>query len=277
MLNASLLGPDYSAAVLAGRVGAGYEDGVGTEAAFYAPKALVLAESLGAQGALFVSDFKAHRVRKIDIATQAVSSVAGYAWKPGSQDGVGTEACEKIFCLKANDLSTRASCGCQQADLRTFETVGAGSMARFEAPMALALTADDLQLFVTDYKAESIRVIVLASGAVRTLTRTPPRTVGLALVSLPDPLGESKHGARVQALYVAAAGRISRLVFPCSPGYYREGNGKCYRCTAACGLSSETLGCGCGCGVVDPCPARVVVLVHAVLHAVLHTKWWLRR
>ena len=120
VLNASMLGPDYSAAVLAGRVSAGYEDGVGTEAAFYAPKGLVLAESLGAQGALFVSDFKAHRVRKIDIATQAVSSVAGYAWKPGSQDGVGTEACEKIFCLKANDLSTRES---SKADLRTVETV----------------------------------------------------------------------------------------------------------------------------------------------------------
>lgn len=105
--------------------------------------------------------------------------------------------------------------------------------------MALALTADNLQLFVTDYKAETIRVITLASAAVRTLTTTPPRTVGIALVSLPDPFGESRHGARVQALYLAAAGHVSRLVFPCSPGYYREGNGLCYRCTAACGSWSE--------------------------------------
>lgn len=198
VLYVALLDPGYPASVLAGQVGAGYEDGTGTRAGFYSPKGMVLAESLGSQGVLFVADFKAHRVRRIDVASGAVSSVAGYAWKPGTQDGTGT-------------------------------------MARFQAPMALALSADDSQLFVTDYTAENIRVISLASAQVRTLTTTPPQTVGLALVSLPDPLGESRHGSRVQALYLASKGRVSRLVFPCSPGYYREGNGECYHCTAECG------------------------------------------
>jgi hypothetical protein len=90
VLNVSLLDPGYPVSVLAGRVGGGYEDGRGTRAGFYSPKGIVLAESLGSQGALFVADFKAHRVRRIDVASQTVSSVAGYAWQPGTQDGTGT-------------------------------------------------------------------------------------------------------------------------------------------------------------------------------------------
>lgn len=103
VLNVSLLGPDYSAAVVAGRVGAGYGDGVGSQASFYSPKGIALAESMGSRGALFVTDFNAHRVRKIDIATQTVSSLAGYAWKPGTQDGIGKDGIreQKIFRLMA--------------------------------------------------------------------------------------------------------------------------------------------------------------------------------
>jgi len=36
--------------------------------------------------------------------------------------------------------------------------------------------------------------------------------------------------ARVVAIFVVSTNRVSRVMFPCWPGNYREGNGLCYRC-----------------------------------------------
>jgi len=168
VLNVSLLDSTYPTSVVAGQLAAGFADGIGSRAAFHSPKALVLAHSLGPNtGTIYVADFRAHRVRQIDVATQKVTTLAGYPWKQGMEDGVG-------------------------------------SRARFMAPLALALTSDHQRLFVTDYEANTIRVIDVASRAVSTLMSTPPQTVSLVLSSSPGPLQ-----ARIDSLFLAS--QVSKI------------------------------------------------------------------
>ena len=157
----------YPTSVLAGQVAAGYQDGVGSHAAFFSPKSIVLAHSRGDQGVLYVAEFRAHRIRQVDVSSRKVTSLVGYPWQEGTADGQG-------------------------------------SLARFRAPTALALTSDERQLFVADFLAKSIRVVDLdgnPSPSVRTLLRTPFKPVGLAMISKPEP-----HFVRVEALFVAAQG-----------------------------------------------------------------------
>lgn len=172
VLNVSLLDSTYPTSVVAGQLAAGHADGIGSRAAFHSPKALVLAHSLGPNtGTIYVADFRAHRVRQIDVATQKVTTLAGYPWKQGMEDGVG-------------------------------------SKARFKAPLALALTSDHQRLFVTDYAANTIRVIDVASRAVSTLMSTPPQTVSLVLSSSPGPLQ-----ARIDSLFLAS--QVSKICLTC--------------------------------------------------------------
>ena len=110
-------------------------------------------------------------MRQIDVATQKVTTLAGYPWKQGMEDGVG-------------------------------------SKARFKAPLALALTSDHQRLFVTDYAANTIRVIDVASRAVSTLMSTPPQTVSLVLSSSPGPLQ-----ARIDSLFLAS--QVSKICLTC--------------------------------------------------------------
>jgi len=173
VLNVSL-DSTYVTSVVAGQLAAGYADGIGSKAGFLAPKALVLAHSLGSKGTIYVTDWKGHRVRQIDVATQAVSTLAGYAWKQGMEDGVG-------------------------------------SKARFISPFALALTPDHTRLYVTDYAASNIRVIEVQSGAVSTLMPTPPQTVGLLLQGpgsggqgAPTDLTDLSTAARIDSLFLAS-------------------------------------------------------------------------
>ena len=101
------------------------------------------------------------------MSSRKVTSLVGYPWQEGTADGQG-------------------------------------SLARFRAPTALALTSDERQLFVADFFAKSIRVVDLDGNplpSVRTLLRTPFKPVGLAMISQPEP-----HFVRVEALFVAAHG-----------------------------------------------------------------------
>lgn len=77
------------ASVLAGQYGvAGTVDGVGTAAAFYAP----LGIGADGHGHLFVADSINYTIRRIDVASGTVSTLAGHAGTSGSSDGVGADA-----------------------------------------------------------------------------------------------------------------------------------------------------------------------------------------
>lgn len=72
----------------AGLPGGGSDDGVGLAVRFRDPRCL----TNDGQGHLYVSDTGNHTIRRIDLATVKVTTVAGTAGIPGSDDGIGDAA-----------------------------------------------------------------------------------------------------------------------------------------------------------------------------------------
>lgn len=110
---------------LAGSGASGAADGAGTAASFNLP------EGMTTDGAsLFITDSANNNIRKIDISTGTVTTVAG-STTPGSADGTGTDA-------------------------------------RFNAPSGI--TTDGTSLYVADSKNNTIRKIEISSGVVTKVT-----------------------------------------------------------------------------------------------------------
>jgi sugar lactone lactonase YvrE len=115
---------------LAGAAGVnGSADGVGEDARFSNPSGIAADDA----GNLFVSD-AGSTIRKIVISTRTVTTLAGLAWTPGQEDGVG-------------------------------------SRARFSSPMGLAWDAG--RLFVADAGNHTIRRVLTADGTVTTVAGSP--------------------------------------------------------------------------------------------------------
>ena len=105
----------------------GPEDGIGAAARFGWPGGVVL----DGVGNLFVADFNFHTIRKIELATGAVTTLAGTSWNGGGANGTGTAA-------------------------------------RFINPTGVAVDGAG-NAYIADTDTSSIRKIVLATGAVTTL------------------------------------------------------------------------------------------------------------
>jgi hypothetical protein len=119
---------------LAGQAGvAGMKDDSGVLASFDAPKAITTDGV-----ALYVADSNNHTIRKIDLASGQVSTLAGMPGKKGSQDGKGW-------------------------------------LARFNRPFGI--TTDGVNLYVTDSNNHTIRQVDIASGTV-TIIAGAAGTVG---------------------------------------------------------------------------------------------------
>ena len=81
--------------------------------------------------ALFVADYSNHKVRRVQVATGAVTTLAGNG-ASGDADGVG-------------------------------------GAARFYSPCGITISPDGSALFVTDYANHKVRRVEVATGAVATL------------------------------------------------------------------------------------------------------------
>jgi sugar lactone lactonase YvrE len=123
----------------------GSSDGSGSAARCNGPVGLALDGS----GHLFVADSGNHAIRRIDLATKAVTTLAGQAGSSDSSDGVG-------------------------------------SAAHFVSPWGLALDGAG-QLLVSDSGGPTLRRIDLAGGQVTTLAGTVGRQ-GVKLGNLPASL-----------------------------------------------------------------------------------------
>src|SRR3990172_11035652 len=112
--------------LLAGRPGgSGTSDGTGTFARFNSPRGIAVYGDT-----LYVADKSNHTIRKIDIPTKSITTIAGYPGRRGVNDGVGSDA-------------------------------------RFNYPEGV--TTDGVYLYVTDTGSHVIRKIRIDSGAVVTL------------------------------------------------------------------------------------------------------------
>src|SRR3972149_8317887 len=115
--------------LLAGRPGgSGTSDGTGTFARFNSPRGIAVYGDT-----LYVADKSNHTIRKIDISTKSVTTIAGYPGRPGVNDGVG-------------------------------------SNVRFHFPEGIA--TDGVYLYVADAGSHVIRKVEIDSGTVTTLAGT---------------------------------------------------------------------------------------------------------
>jgi sugar lactone lactonase YvrE len=120
--------------------GDGDADGVGTAARFREPEGL----ALDGAGGMYVADTDNNTVRKVDLATQQVTTVAGTATEAGKDDGVG-------------------------------------AAARFLKPSGLAWSTTG-DLYVADFGNSAVRKVHVADYTVSTLATLDGRLQGIAVV-----------------------------------------------------------------------------------------------
>jgi DNA-binding beta-propeller fold protein YncE len=166
---------------LAGTAGAaGTVNGTGASARFSNPL------SITTDGThLYVADFNSHTIRKIDIATGEVTTIAGKAGMSGSLNGIGdiarfnypqgittdgtylyvadtsNDTIRKIV-IATNEVSTLAGTAGMNGTSN-----GIGATARFQFPKGI--TTDGTYLYVSDSLNNMIRKIEIATADVTTL------------------------------------------------------------------------------------------------------------
>ena len=123
--------PSGVVTTLAGTAGlSGSSDATGASARFKSPTAIA---HDSAAGVLYIADTGNHTIRRLDLASRAVTTLAGTA--------------------VVNGATVNAS----------------GASARFHGPIALALNAARSTLYVADQTGQTIRQIVITGAAVTTL------------------------------------------------------------------------------------------------------------
>ena len=165
---------------LAGGIASGSADGVGSAARFYQPVGLALDGS----GSLYVAEYGGDTIRKIDLATASVTTIAGVGNMAGSSDGVGSAA--RFSQLRgltydgAGHLFATTGLAVRQIDLATATvstlaggTVtgsrdGVGSVAQFRTPAGILSDRGD-NLYVADFDNNKIRQITVSTKTVSTL------------------------------------------------------------------------------------------------------------
>jgi cysteine-rich repeat protein len=174
---------------VAGASSEGFADNTGTAARFRTLGGIVAGDD-----ELFVADRGNHLIRRVDLATFAVTTVAGTQGAPGATDGVGGLLSEPTVLALSEQtmiLTEFATHTLRRADLATFnletfvgspaqagQVDGPGSVARFKGPDRIALVGD--QLFIGDnIGIGSIRSLSVGSGTfdVATLASSPAEPV----------------------------------------------------------------------------------------------------
>lgn len=169
---------NITVSTVAGSGAAGAADGTGTSASFNAPNG-VATDGVN----LYVADRANHKIRKVVIATGAVSTLAG-SGAAGADEGTGAAATfnspngvttdgvnlyvadtgnHKIrkIVIASGVVSTLAGSGSEGAD------EGVGAAASFRAP--LSVVVQGANLYVADSLNLKIRQVVIATGVVSTL------------------------------------------------------------------------------------------------------------
>ncbi|MCP5496899.1 MAG: hypothetical protein H7A23_20290 [Leptospiraceae bacterium] len=166
---------------LAGTVGTGGSvDGTGTAAQFNLPYGITTDGTN-----LYVTDLFSNTIRKVEISTGVVTTLAGTAGIRGSTDGTGTAAQfdypsgittdgTNLYVADYYNCTIRKvviSSGVVTTLVGTVGTCGStdgtGTAAQFNFPESV--TTDGINLYVTDYYGYTIRKIEVTSGIVTTL------------------------------------------------------------------------------------------------------------
>jgi len=164
--------------------GAGTSNGTGSVARFNSPRGVAVYGDT-----LYIADLDNHSIRKIDIPTKTVTTIAGYSGVPGLDDGIGTTArfngpegieTDGTFLYIA-DTKNHAI---RKIDINTGNVVtlagkrgqrgskdGAGKDAMFSGPTAMTLLGEFL--YVADTDNHTIRRVHTDTGDTITIAGTP--------------------------------------------------------------------------------------------------------
>lgn len=172
---------------LAGKPGvSGSADGVGSSATFFYPFSL----ALDAAGNLYVTDSGNHTIRKIAVATGAVTTLAGQAGAAGYADGAGAAArFNRPFGLALDGAGNLVVGEIQNCTLRRVTPSGVvttlaglagvpgsrdgvGTAARLSSPYGLIVDGTSNTIFFADAGNHTVRSVT-ADGRVSTLCGLP--------------------------------------------------------------------------------------------------------
>ncbi|MDD5594231.1 MAG: hypothetical protein PHG97_05790, partial [Candidatus Margulisbacteria bacterium] len=170
---------------LVGSAGAsGSADGTGAAARFNSPTGITTDGTN-----LYVTDMVNHTIRKIVIATEVVTTIAGTAGISGSADGTGAAARfnrPRGITTDGNILyvSDSTNSTIRKIDLVTLAVTtiigtpgsygtaeGIGTAAQVDDPRGLAF--DGTNLYIVDYSADIIRKFAAGTGMVTTIAGNP--------------------------------------------------------------------------------------------------------
>jgi DNA-binding beta-propeller fold protein YncE len=224
-------------------------DTVGISASFNSPLGIAL-DSTGAFA--LVADSGNHRIRRIEISTGAVSTLAGFSL--GSSNGAGTSASFNspsavaidrlgVFALVAdtsNNLIRRIQIATgvvtSLAGSSSFGfSGGIGTLASFNSPKGIAIDASNNVALVADYGNSAIRHIVLVNASVTSFAglSLSPQYVATSptgsIVLLSD-YSPASVGSRIRVSlfssicnsgsYCPASSPSASSQIPCNAGHY---------------------------------------------------------
>ncbi len=249
---------------LAGAAGySGSADGTGTAARFTSPYGITMDETY-----LYVVDSGNNTIRKIVISSGAVTTLAGAAGYSGSTDGTGTAARfydpygitkngAYLYVTDSGNNTIRKVASSSGAVTTLAGTAGAsgstddtGTTARFSSPYGI--TTGGAYLYVADSGNNTIRKIVISSGAVTTLAGTAGAsgsTDGTGTASMfYDPYDITTDGTY---LYVAdsgnntirkiviSSGAVTTLAGTAGASGSTDGTGTAARFHNPCGITTD--------------------------------------
>jgi sugar lactone lactonase YvrE len=207
---------------------AGYADGAALSSQFNSPRAV----SVDAMGNVIVAEYGGNRIRKIDLSSFIVSTVAGAnnasAGTSGSTNGVGINArfyqpqgivvdpatgyiylaeysnnCIRKIVIDASGNATVTSfAGTPGAAGGTSD--GIGTAAQFNGPLGLAIDNTGSYLIESDNISHLIRKISLATATVTTIAGAASVTTGGYM----DATGTSAYFLNPAGVAVDASGNI---------------------------------------------------------------------
>lgn len=163
-----------------------FADGAGTSASFSTPLGVAISPD---GGFALVADANNHRVRRIGLATGAVTTLAG-SDSSTFADGTGTAAGmnypfgiaisnDGVFALVTENSGRRVRriviatgvvtvlAGSLTATAATVD--GTGTQASFNVPRAMAISPDSSVALVAEYSGHVVRHIAIVTGTVTTL------------------------------------------------------------------------------------------------------------
>jgi sugar lactone lactonase YvrE len=174
----------------------GSYDGVGANASFNTPSGVA---AFGGQ--VYVTDTENHTLRRIDVATATVTTIAGAFGMGSSVDDVGTAARFKepeglaidatgthLYIadtdnqtIRRVDLPSVTVTTLAGTPLMRGTTDATGAAARFDLPKALAVDAAGANLYIVDSNNRSIRKLALADNSVTTVVTMTTLPIAVAV------------------------------------------------------------------------------------------------